>query len=190
MNKACYTCKVILSDKNCCPSAFSKSEGTQCNSCRKKQRDGNRRNFPLRYILYRTKGNAKKRGIDFSLKISDLPAIPEFCPIFPWIRLEYQVDTVGKSKGAPGQSYGALSLDRIDNSKGYIPGNIQFISWRANWLKSNAETRELIALGECAKKSFKGLEIQYAELKCKCGNLKKDYQEVCDVCWKKSLGVC
>lgn len=42
------------------------------------------------------------------------------------------------------------SLDRIDNRLGYVPGNVQVVSWRANELKKDATPRELIALGRFA----------------------------------------
>ena len=38
------------------------------------------------------------------------------------------------------------SLDRIDNSKGYVPGNIAVISMRANMIKNNATLAELKAI--------------------------------------------
>lgn len=99
---------------------------------------------PEVFILYRTKGNAKVRGIEFSLTEADLPPIPEYCPVFPWIKLVYAV--------GEGRSDGSLSLDRIDSSRGYVPGNIRFVSDRANTLKSDASDQELAALGRDADK--------------------------------------
>ena len=36
------------------------------------------------------------------------------------------------------------SLDRIDSTKGYVPGNVWVISNKANRMKSNAAAEELI----------------------------------------------
>lgn len=71
----------------------------------------------------------------FELTIDDLPKIPEFCPVFPWIRLAYNV--------GQGRKPNAVSLDRIDNTVGYTKGNVRFISDRANILRRDASTEEL-----------------------------------------------
>lgn len=80
---------------------------------------------------------AKKAGIEFTITFGDIPPIGERCPIFnrPFERPES-----GRGPYTP-------SLDRIDPTKGYIPGNVWFISDRANRVKNNgtAEEHEMIA---------------------------------------------
>jgi hypothetical protein len=79
-----------------------------------------------------------------------MPDIPKRCPIFPWIKLVYRV---GHSKKGPRARdlYDSPSLDRINNDKDYVKGNIRIISFRANHLKNDATDRELAALGEDAR---------------------------------------
>ena len=38
------------------------------------------------------------------------------------------------------------SIERIDSSKGYEPGNVALISWRANRIKKDASLQELEAV--------------------------------------------
>lgn len=45
------------------------------------------------------------------------------------------------------------SLDRIDNKLGYVEGNVAVISWRANSLKSNAQSAEVEKVVEYIKES-------------------------------------
>jgi hypothetical protein len=60
--------------------------------------------------------------------------IPEFCPILgiPLV--------VGIGRGPAPDS---ASLDRINPALGYVPGNIQIISSRANTMKNDANADEL-----------------------------------------------
>lgn len=71
---------------------------------------------------------AKENNIDFDLELSDV-IIPEECPALK----------VPFKRGTPF----AASLDRIDPAKGYVKGNTQVISWKANRMKNNASSEEL-----------------------------------------------
>ena len=84
----------------------------------------------MRTMYIAAKSRAKLRGIEFNISISDL-SIPDVCPILG-IKLE------------SGDVYnGSPSLDRIDNSKGYVRGNVTVISHRANIIKRDASLEEL-----------------------------------------------
>ena len=74
---------------------------------------------------------AKRYGREFTITKNDF-TIPARCPI------------LGMLLGPNGRhnSWSMPSLDRIDNSKGYVPGNVAVISWRANSLKSNLTLEE------------------------------------------------
>lgn len=86
------------------------------------------------YIIRNSKYCAKRRGIYFDLKYTDFE-LPETCPILG-IKLEY-------GAGNDGNSPNHATLDRIDNSKGYIPGNVMVISRLANAMKNEASFKQL-----------------------------------------------
>lgn len=86
------------------------------------------------YIIRNSKYCAKRRGIEFNLKYTDFE-LPKFCPILG-IEIEYGV---GYNGNAPQHA----TLDRIDNSKGYIPGNVMIISRLANAMKNEASFQQL-----------------------------------------------
>jgi hypothetical protein len=99
-----------------------------------------RRNIANRekYILRGAKGRAKVRNLEFNLEINDI-LIPEYCPI---LGVKLTVGVIShKDKFGP-------SLDRIDNTKGYIKGNIMIISKRANAMKNDASLEELKAFAK------------------------------------------
>ena len=62
-----------------------------------------------------------------TITVADI-VIPAVCPILG-------IPLVMRSGGKPRAD--APTLDRIDNSQGYIPGNVRVISARANRLKSD-----------------------------------------------------
>jgi hypothetical protein len=100
----------------------------------------------------RLRGGARARaienGLDFNLKsYKDLPKIPKYCPI---LNVSLKVGKLKNSKG--GGTDNSPSLDRIDNNKGYIKGNVQIISRKANQMKSNANFEEIEMLYKYMKK--------------------------------------
>lgn len=96
---------------------------------------------PEKYMYQNAKSSAKKRGLEFTIRVEDI-VIPTHCPVFG-VELELVVGS-GTKDNKP-------SLDRIDSSKGYVKGNIQVISWRANNLKSDGRLEEFIKLVEFMK---------------------------------------
>jgi hypothetical protein len=100
-----------------------------------------RESNPKKYLLQNAKSRAKKRGLEFNLTEDDFD-IPTHCPVFGF-PLELYANK-GTKDNKP-------SLDRIDSSKGYVKGNIQVLSWRANNLKSDGTIEEFIRLVEFMK---------------------------------------
>lgn len=93
---------------------------------RRRQTAESRRRNPIQYLINQVKYRSKKRGLDFDLTLSDLE-VPEVCPILG-IPLEH-------SEG--GRTDSSYSLDRVDNSKGYVKGNVRVISFGANMRKGD-----------------------------------------------------
>jgi len=94
---------------------------------------------PRRRLLACSRQSAKLKGLEHSLVLEDIQT-PEVCPALG-ILLDYSIGVrVKKGKPLPN---GKATLDRIDNSRGYVPGNVITISWRANLLKRDASMEEL-----------------------------------------------
>lgn len=86
--------------------------------------------------LQRVAVGARQRGKEFSISLDDI-LLPDYCPVLG-IQLDY---------GWPITNLAAVpSIDRIDNAKGYIPGNVLVVSNRANRLKNDATRAELLAM--------------------------------------------
>lgn len=79
------------------------------------------------------RSRAAKADTPFDLDLYDC-FIPTKCPI-----LGIHLYKDGPKDNAP-------SLDRIDNTKGYIKGNVHVISMRANRIKNDSTVEELIKL--------------------------------------------
>lgn len=83
-------------------------------------------------LLRQARTRAKKFGLEFNIELSDI-SIPSTCPVLgiPIFR-----DSTQQTKSH------SPSIDRIDNSRGYVKGNVAVISFRANTLKSDGTTED------------------------------------------------
>ena len=94
-------------------------------------------------LFWLAKHRAKTKGIPFDIELSDI-IIPEICPVLG-IPLKTTID--GNRDLSP-------SLDRIDNTKGYVKGNVQVISFKANNMKSTANEDELIQFAKWVRREY------------------------------------
>lgn len=93
-----------------------------------------RRTRPLLRLVWNAKRRAKEKGLEFNLTDKDL--VPhKRCPYLD-LELHYE--------GGKPREDSTASLDRIDNSKGYIKGNVEVISDLANRMKNSASLEQLV----------------------------------------------
>jgi hypothetical protein len=97
----------------------------------------------VHYMVTAAKQRASKKGLDFNIEKSDI-VIPEYCPILGVKLINGNKDDYEYTP----------SLDRIDPTKGYVKGNIQVISKKANSMKNNANEKELLAFANWIFKTF------------------------------------
>lgn len=100
--------------------------------------------FTLKRLLNSAKERARVKNREFSISIVDLKYVFK-CPILG-IPLDYSVGSKKK------MVLNSPSLDRIDNTKGYIKGNIAIISLLANQMKSSATAEQLLTFSQNIQK--------------------------------------
>ncbi len=109
-----------------------RSGSTRSCGCLKKENSGKHlykhgnSGKPEYRVLKDAKKRAKNRGIEYNIDLEDI-VIPSTCPIL----------NIPIFKGVGQVSDNSPSLDRVDNLKGYIKGNVRVISSKANRLKSD-----------------------------------------------------
>lgn len=94
-----------------------------------------------RKMLYAARHHAKEKGVQCSLSIEDI-VIPSHCPV---LGLELKAK-VGHGRPNCRDLASSPSIDRVVGALGYIPGNVNVISTRANHLKSNGTLEEFQAI--------------------------------------------
>lgn len=107
----------------------------RCRSCRSKTARQKREENYFLYYCRGKKSECKTKGYDFDLTPEYLESIwTGKCPVFG-------VDLFRASEGKG--SHQSAHLDRIDSGKGYLIGNVAWISGRANRIKYDATADEL-----------------------------------------------
>ena len=103
-------------------------------------------------LRFTIKRRAVGKGIVFDVDTKYLAAIaPNFCPIFK-VPLKWGYG----GNGSPADD--SPSLDRIIPDKGYVRGNVAWISHRANTIKSTATEKELYAVADWLHQKRKEVE--------------------------------
>lgn len=97
---------------------------TICHSCKHER---TKRNDPIAYNYSYLKNNAKRRGKIFTIS---LEYFRDLC-----LRTGYHE--------AKGKKWFNMSIDRIDSSRGYEPGNLQIITVSENSRKGNKDIEPL-----------------------------------------------
>lgn len=94
-----------------------------------------RKDNSLRCLYGIKRATCKKKGIPFELPFEFFLKIPSVCPVLgiPIKRNKRLADD-------------SPSIDRRDGKLGYVPGNVTWMSNRANRIKSNATPEELQAI--------------------------------------------
>ena len=93
-----------------------------------------RRGNPSKYMMSQIQRSARNRRLEFNLTLEDF-YIPEVCPI---LGIPFNYDVVNLCP----------SVDRLDNTKGYIKGNICIMSTLANRMKFQADFKLWRAFAE------------------------------------------
>lgn len=100
-------------------------------------------NNPEKRIFYSAKSRARNLNLPFNIDIADI-IIPDICPLLGI--------PIVSGIGGKNQVSGSPSLDRIVPCLGYVKGNVQVISSRANLIKNNSTLEEFTLMADNWKK--------------------------------------
>lgn len=97
-------------------------------------------------MWYSARLRTRASGVEFSIEKEDI-CFGSHCPMLgvEFTLFVYEAGKRGANPYSP-------SLDRIDNAKGYVKGNVRVISYKANVMKSNATLDEFLLMANNWKK--------------------------------------
>lgn len=126
-----------------CGAMFEKTKRDTMRICKQCNTERVKAQSDVSKMWRRAKNRSVERGMAFDIEKSDI-VIPTHCPI---------LGTELKSHaGSSGGRYNSPSLDKIIPELGYVKGNIQVISDRANKMKADASIKELKLFAEWVNK--------------------------------------
>ena len=120
-----------------CGSPVGTRKSTKCNRCQRNYLRKWHKANPEKSLLIAARARAKRLGIPFSITLADV-VVPAKCPALG-CRI---VRGIGKPTDF------SPTIDRLDPTKGYVPGNIAVISHRANRIKNDATVYEMRRIAE------------------------------------------
>lgn len=122
----------------------------RCKACRKEY---NKEHYKEYYktnadakILNSIRFRAGRKGIPFDLELEDIQGVTH-CPVFGW-------ELKRSGSGVSGASPNSPSVDRKIPELGYVKGNIQILSNKANTMKHDATPEELIQFAEWILRTY------------------------------------
>lgn len=95
---------------------------------------------PEQTLLQGARYRSQIKGLPFNLELSDI-VIPEVCPALGIVLDRSREDRSTRPDNLP-------SIDRLIPALGYVKGNVFIISHRANRLKQNATSAELLRIAD------------------------------------------
>jgi hypothetical protein len=97
----------------------------------------------VKAMFYDARRRAEEKGIAFTIILLDLERAwkkANDAEVCPYLGIPFDFNTAGPD--GSGRCAGSPSLDRIDSSLGYEPGNIEIVSYRTNSLKGDGTADE------------------------------------------------
>ncbi len=150
--KQCSMCKKVLPIKEFY--LFKKNRDgrrSYCISCDTAKRRKSYKENPLNVTYKNLKDRAKKKNVPVEITFEYLKSIYPDDMICPALGIKMERGEENKNINSP-------SVDRIIPEKGYVPGNLIFVSMKANQIKTNATPDEIIKVGKFYKKLLEETE--------------------------------
>ena len=124
-----------------------KNHNYSCVTCRRAQS-----------MVSRSKSRAKNAGLEHDITIDDI-IIPKLCPL-----LDIELESIRFTDRNNTVSDATPTLDRIDNTKGYIKGNVWVVSMLANRIMTSATPEQVIQVGKRFKKKLESINDKQLDL--------------------------